>query len=188
MPQAESSTFPDVVESYRDFVPPPNFRRRVENLLKCVPAKYLVGLKTILLTNHAGLTRDLRKRKIWSRGQKKPLTDAWGSYWAASRASEAAVWLYVDNISAGEPSWWRWFPVLCYMKTSDVLYHEIGHHISKVHRPEHADRENVAEDWSRKLWSQFVRKHYWYLFPLLYVTALLLSPIAKLAKSHKRKA
>jgi hypothetical protein len=56
-----------MVESYRDFEPPPNFRQTIENLVKCVPAQYLVGLKTILLTNRAGPTSNLRKRKVWSR-------------------------------------------------------------------------------------------------------------------------
>jgi len=34
-----------------------------------------------------------------------------------------------------------------------------------VHRPIREGRENVAEDWSRKLWRTILPKHYWYLFP-----------------------
>lgn len=75
--------------------------------------------------------------------------------------------------------------MLRFMRPSDVLYHEIGHHISKVHRPEHASRENVAENWSRKLWRRFIRQRYWYLFPLLYASAILLSPLVRLANSSK---
>ena len=187
MPEALETTAPDIVESYRDFVPPPNFRQTIEILLKYVPPQYLVGLKTIVLVNRVGLTRDQRKRKVWSRNRKVQLTDAFGSYYAASKSSQAAVWLYVDNICDAESPWWRKVPILRYMRPSDVLYHEIGHHISKVHRPEHSERENVAEDWSRKLWARFVRKHYWYLFPVLYVLARLLSPLVKLAKLNRPK-
>ena len=182
MPQIQETTVPDIVESYRDFEPPQNFRQTIEILIRYVPPQYLVGLKTIVLTNREGLTRDQRKRKVWSRNRKVPLTDAFGSYYAASKSSQAAVWLYVDNICGAESSWWRKVPVLRFMRPSDVLYHEIGHHISKVRKPEHSNRENVAVDWSRKLWGRFIRKHYWYLFPLLYAFALLLSPFAKLAK------
>ena len=188
MPQALETAAPEIVESYRDFEPPPNFRRTIEILLKYVSPKYLVGLKTIVLTNRVGLTRDQRKRKIWSRNRKIQLTDAHGSYWAASKSSQAAVWLYVDNICAAESPWWRSVPILRYMKPSDVLYHEIGHHISKVHRPEHAERESVAEDWSRKLWGRFIRKHYWYLYPVLYIFVRLLSPLVKWMKWDKVRA
>jgi hypothetical protein len=54
---------PTIVESFRDFEPPSNFRRDVETLLRYVPPKYLVGLSTIVLTNCAALTRDKRKQK-----------------------------------------------------------------------------------------------------------------------------
>jgi hypothetical protein len=187
MPQTQDTTVPDIVESYKDFEPPPNFRQTVEILMRYVPHKYLVGLKTIVLTNREGLTSDQRKRKVRSRTREVQLTDAFGSYYPASKSSQAAVWLYVDNICGAESSWWRKVPLLRFMRPSDVLYHEIGHHISKVHKPEHSNRENVAEDWSRKLWGRFTRMHYWYLFPLLYALALPLSLLAKLAKLNGRR-
>ena len=185
MPQASEPAGPNIVESYRDFEPPPNFCQTIETLLKYVPPKYLVGLETIVLTNREGLTRDQRRQKVWSRNRKIRLADALGSYSAASKSSQATVWLYVDNICAAESSWWRKVPLLRYMRPSDVLYHEIGHHIHKAHRPEYTEREDVAEDWGRKLWGRFLRKHYWYLFPVLYVLARLLSPLVKLAKLNK---
>jgi hypothetical protein len=91
----------------------------------------------------------------------------------------ATVWLYVDNNAEAEATWRNWVPLLRYMMPAEVLYHEIGHHIHAVHRPIHDGRETFAEDWSRKLWGRFCRKHYWYLFPFLYVFALLASPIVK---------
>jgi hypothetical protein len=164
---------PNIVESYRDFEPPVSFRQNVETLLRYVPAKYLVGLKTIVLTNRAALSRDKRRQKTWSRNRKVHLAESLGSYTRAWKSSPATVWLYVDNISSGWGKGWKWLPLLRYLATADVLYHEIGHHIHAEHRPIHEGRENIAELWSKKLTGKFLREYYWYLFPLLYVLARL---------------
>jgi hypothetical protein len=166
-------TAPTVVESYRDFEPPLNFRSIVETLLSHVPPKYLVGLKSVILTNRAGLTRDKRRQKVWSRHRKIRLADAAGSYSRATNSSHATVWLYVDNIVAAEASWWKRVPVFCYLIPAHVLYHEIGHHIHTVHRPIHEEREDVADEWRSKLSGLFYRRHYWYLMPALYPLSLL---------------
>jgi hypothetical protein len=179
IPQTPESILPAVVESYRDFEPPPNFRKDVETLLRYVPPKYLIGLKSVVLTNRAGLSRNKRRQRLWSRNHKVRLTHAWGSYYHASRSSPASVWLYVDNIVGGGIAWWYWIPVLRYVLAGDVLYHEIGHHIHTEHRPIHEEREGVAEGWSRKLMKNFYRKHYWYIFPLLYAFARITLPIVK---------
>lgn len=184
-PVKAEPTNPTIVESYRDFEPPPEFKKSVETLLRYVPRKYLVGLKTIVLTNRAGLTRNQRRQKSWSRNRKVRLADALGSYSRACKSSPATVWLYVDNISKSEPKWWRRTPILRFLSTGEVLYHEIGHHIHTEHRPVYGGRENVAEDWSRRLWRHFLRTRYWYLTPLLYVLALVLKPIAKRMKKQK---
>jgi hypothetical protein len=39
-----ASSLPQIVENYRDYEPPRQLRGMVEELLKEVPAKYLVGL------------------------------------------------------------------------------------------------------------------------------------------------
>jgi hypothetical protein len=151
-----------------------------------VPKKYLVGLETIVLTNRAALPRDKRRQKVWGRKRKVHLAEALGSYYRASKSSPATVWLYVDNILEAEASWWEWIPVLRYMCPAEVLYHEIGHHIHAVHRPIYDGRENVAEDWSRRLFVNFCRKHYWYLFPFLYVMARIISPLTKRLKRSQK--
>ncbi len=74
-------------------------------------------------------------------------------------------------------------PLLRYMVPSDTLYHEIGHHIHTVHKPIHEEREDVAVEWSRKLWSHFLRKRYWYLMPILYPLAKLFR-LAKASKTY----
>jgi hypothetical protein len=154
------SGLPELVEAYRDFVPPANFKQVVETLLAYVPPKYLAGLKTIILTNSSALSRDQRRQKTWSRNHKVRLSECRGSYSRATKSSSAAVWLYVDSIVRGWPGWMTRPPLLRYMVPLDTLYHEIGHHIHTVHKPIHEEREDVAVEWSRKLWSHFLRKRY----------------------------
>ena len=176
------SGLPEIVEAYRDFEPPANFKQVVETLLSYVPPKYLAGLKTIILTNSSALSRDQRRQKTWSRNRKVRLSECRGSYSRATKSSPATVWLYVDNLVRDLPGWMTRPPLLRYMVPSDVLYHEIGHHIHTVHKPIHEEREDVAVEWSRKLWGHFLRKRYWYLMPVLY-------PLAKIfgfARSIKR--
>ncbi len=186
IPLDSETAGPTIVESFRDFEPPASFKNTVETLLRYVPPKYLVGLRTIVLTNRAGLSRDKRRQKVWSRNRKVRLAESMGSYSRAWKSSPATVWLYVDNIVEAGSDWWRWVPVLRYTIPAEVLYHEIGHHIHAEHRPVHDGRENVAEDWSGKLWGNFCRKHYWYLFPFLYALARIASPIVKRLKRMKR--
>ncbi|MGA9731859.1 MAG: hypothetical protein WBQ83_14320 [Candidatus Acidiferrales bacterium] len=75
---------------------------------------------------------------------------------------------YVDNILKGMPGWILKVPMARYPGFGEVLYHEIGHHIHAVHEPVHEGKENVAEDWSKRLGRQFFRAHYWYLVPFRY--------------------
>lgn len=176
---------PEVVENYRDLEPPAQVRKAVENLLKAVPQKYLAGLKTIVLTDQGALTRDQRRQKIWGRTRRYPLAESRGLYYEATNRNSATVWLFVDNTMRAWPrSLWK-FPFLCYIELSEVLYHEIGHHIHAVHRPEYEGKENVAEDWSLKLWGRFLRRHYWYMMPLLYPLAKTFNLFKKI-KRHFR--
>jgi hypothetical protein len=56
------------------------------------------------------------------------------------------------------------------MDFGKVLYHEIGHHIHTVVRPEHSrEREDIADEWQERLWKYYARKRYWYLMPLLWI-------------------
>src|SRR5882724_13267166 len=170
----QQSIRPEILENYKDFEPPSNFRKLLDDLLEAVPAKYLVGLKTIVLANQSALTRDQRRQKIWSRNRKVQLKEVRGCYYRATRSSPATVWLYVDNILRSEVPWFRRMPILRYEALGTVLYHEIGHHIHAVHKPVYEGREDVADEWSKKLFGRFVRLRYGYLRPILYPVRLLL--------------
>lgn len=174
---------PVIVENYNQFEPPAQFREMLEELLDCVPAGHILGLKTIVLTNRSALTRDQRQEKSWSRNHMVRLADARGWYQAASRTSPASIYLCVDNIVQSEKPETHRIPIVRYNALGTVLFHEIGHHIHKVHKPEFRQRETVAEDWSKKLFLRFLRVHYWYLMPLTYPVAV----YCRLSRLFRRK-
>lgn len=183
--EGATNSTPEVVEHYRDYSPPSNLKRWVENLLESVPTKYTIGLKTVVLTNQRGLTRDQRRQKIRQRGHKYKLSHGLGAYFRATRSRPATVSLYVDNILRSQPRWTLRVPVLRYVYLAPVLYHEIGHHIHAVHHPVYEGKENVAEKWSTYLSGQFFRKHYWYARPILYVMWLLIRFMKRVNKKDE---
>jgi hypothetical protein len=172
-PHSVVAAKPEILENYRDFEPPAQVRRIVEDLLEYLPANYLRELHKIILINQSALTRDQRRQKIWGRRHKYRLAEAKGAYYQATNSSLATVWLFVDNILKSQPPWVLKTPLLCYSEFGEVLYHEIGHHIHAVHKPVHEGQEDVAEDWSKKLWWEFFRRKYWYLIPIRYPLLLL---------------
>jgi hypothetical protein len=62
-----------------------------------------------------------------------------------------------------------------------VLFHELGHHIHYTIRPEHTEKEDVADNWAGKLTVNLIRKKYSYLVPLIV-------PCVKVYKMVRRKA
>jgi hypothetical protein len=176
---------PEILENYRDFEPPSQVRRIVEELLECAPPNYLRGLDKIILTNQLALTRDQRRQKIWGRKHKYRLAEARGAYYQATNSSLATIWLFVDNILKSQPPWALKTPLLRYSEFGEVLYHEIGHHIHAVHKPVHEGEENVAEDWSKKLRWEFFRKKYWYLIPIRYPLLLFTRLTLRILQSRR---
>lgn len=188
-----ANSMPSIIENYRDFEPPRQLRTLIEELLNAVPPKYLIGLKTILLTNQSALRRDQRRQKVPGRKGKSSLAEARGAYYRATNSSPAYVLLLVDNTLSSWPSWALRVPYFRYTVLSEVLYHEVGHHIHAVHEPVHDGKENVAEHWQRKMNGIFIRKRYWYLRPILYPAGKLAGLILrsagwkKLEKTYSRQ-
>jgi hypothetical protein len=176
---------PNVVEAYRDYVPPQCVLPMVHELLKSVPPRYLIGLQTIVLTNQSAQPRKRKQQKIWSRNRKIKIISARGYYSGASQSTQASITLHIDNIFKGASLRDLRIPIVRYYPLASVLYHEIGHHIHAEHIPVHEGKENVAEKWSTYLTGQFLRKHYWYARPILYVMWLL---IRFIKPAHKKGA
>jgi hypothetical protein len=174
MERGSSHPTPLIVEAYRDYDPPCDVKRIITVLLRYVPSESLLGLGSIVLTNSSALPRDGRRQKTWSRGRKVRIADALGLYYRTTRHSEASIRIFVDNILRRYPKRLFWIRPLLNLQFSDVLYHEVGHHIHATRRPEFREKEDVADKWKAKLNRNFLSSRYWYLFPVALVLKLMI--------------
>ena len=170
----------------RDYEPGFNAERAIRLLLKHVPSKYLVGLRSIVVMNTSAFPQNQRRLKTWSRGKKTKLVEALGSYQGAWQKSPASIELYIDNILKQASKPFCRLPFVRNFLLAETLYHEIGHHIHKTHRPEHREREDIADEWQRKLIRNFVADRYWFLFPVAAVAALTVGLIGDAKRLRKR--
>lgn len=164
-------------EAYRGYIPPAYVIRTVAKLLRSTPEKYLAGLDCVVLTNLAGQPRRNRLGKLPRRGRKVRRDQVAGLYHPAWQGDPPWIELYIDKIIVKNAP--LWIPLLRDFMIADVLYHELGHHIHYCLRPEHREKEDVADNWSKKLFADHVRRTYWYLMPLLV-------PFAKMFRAIKR--
>jgi hypothetical protein len=107
------------------------------------------------LRDGEGLSPVERKRR--RRRSKKTIL---GTYHAKSRGRAAHIDLFVDEI-VGSSHWaLLHVPFLRYVVVGRVLFHEVGHHISRFVVPEYGPREDLANRWSRTLMKEFLRRRY----------------------------
>ena len=156
-----------VKEAYRDYVPPVDAAAIVQQLLHTVPDRYLTGLDCVVLTNETGLSRRDRVGKVWSRKRKYDKSRVFGRYHGRSRSCLPYIELRVDRILLGLRGVPLRIPLLREIVFGHVLFHEVGHHIHRTMRPEHTEKEDVADKWAGKLNFNFIRSKYWYALPLL---------------------
>lgn len=157
----------EIKEAYRDYAPPFNASAVVRGLLRTVPDKYLNGLDCVVLTNISALSRRDRVGKVWSRKRKFSKAGVLGFYHHGSRNSSPYIELRVDAIIESTERGAMWIPFLRTVAFGHVLFHEIGHHIHSTIRPQHDEKEDVADTWAGKLNANFIRKKYWYALPVL---------------------
>jgi hypothetical protein len=156
-----------IYESYGDYKPPRDTVRIVRRFLATVPPEYLRGLGAIVLCSAGSLSRKKRRGKSWSRGKKVALKVAYGTYHQKWHGESARIELYVDNIYKRWPRWVARLPVFSSLLVADTLFHELGHHIHHTILPEFREREEVADEWQKKLMREAVRRRYWYLPPFI---------------------
>jgi hypothetical protein len=146
---------PKVIEAYSGYEPFFDVAALAEEMLAFVPARFLVGLSEVVLTNTANLRRRIRRSVTKSRRRKVRVIEARGLYHHAWHGKPAWIEIYVNNLfSWYETGIWRWLIRFTYFRETelgDVLFHEIGHHIDATIRPEFREKEDVADDWSKKL-------------------------------------
>jgi hypothetical protein len=150
----------EVIEAYRDFIPATNATATVEDLLASVPEEHLIGLWRVVLTNSAALTGHRKRSWSRSRGRKARHVHVQGLYHQRWRGEPAWIEVFVDKIEQSYPAWSLRLAVVRSVAFSEVVFHELGHHIHASQRPEHRDREDVADDWARRFARQYVRRRH----------------------------
>jgi hypothetical protein len=154
-------------EAYRNYTPPINASAIVRQLLSTVPDKYLKGLDCVVLTNEASISRRDRVGKVWSRKRKFDKSRILGRYRRGSHNALPYIELRVDKIVEGLKGTSLRIPLLRDLVFGHVLFHELGHHIHRTIRPEHSEKEDIADTWGGKLNANFVREKYWYALPVI---------------------
>jgi hypothetical protein len=157
---APTSALPRVIEDYRGYTPPFDVKADVEKMVASVPTKFLVGLKEIILTNTAGLPRKIRRGVTKSRKKKVKMIEARGLYHPAWNNRPAWIEIFVDNALSGWHKGNFWWLLPRDLNLADVVFHEIGHHIHFAVRPEHREREDVADVWKLRLTRNYNQQHH----------------------------
>jgi len=165
-----------ITEIYHEYTPPFAVEPIVRRMLDSVPEKYLKALSEVVLTNTSGLSRARRRSVTKSRNRKVRQATALGLYHPAWKAQPAWIEIFVDNtLRRWERGFWLGIPFIREALLSDVLFHEVGHHIHYTSRPEHKEREDVADTWKVKL----QRNHSRIRHPLLRAITLPLRPLIR---------
>jgi len=176
----------EICESYKDFLPPSWIRRSVTRLVDGVPEKYVSGLHSVTLTNTDGLNHRRRRQKTISRKRKVSVIECRGLYHQKWQGKPATIELFVDKIIHRWPVIVLKVPLFQDLLLADVLYHELGHHIHKTSAPEHREREDVAEDWQKKLGRHYFRQKYKWLKPFRIIRKPIVALLLKITKLIQR--
>ena len=130
-------------------------------MLDSVPKHLLAGLGQVVLSNAGGLSNKRRNIRVRSRKRRAGLSTAIGLYHPASRNNSAWIEIFVDNALLGwEEGWWLRIALVREGRLSDVLFHEIGHHIHHNVRPDRREKEDVADVWKVRLQRNYNRQRF----------------------------
>jgi len=166
----------DIEEYYKDFSCPFSAKRTVKILLLEIPKKYYNNLGKVMLTNSTGLNRKARRGTTLARGKKYKLSECRGWYNQEWKGKPAEIVILVDNALKGIPKWMLFLPSFKSLVLSDILFHELGHHIHYTKIPEYNEREDVADKWKSRLSRSYYLRKYWYtiiIFALLVLLKIL---------------
>jgi hypothetical protein len=176
----EAESGPRVIEAFQGYTPPFNATKAIRRMLKVVPPKFLWGLHTVVLTNVGALSRNERERRG---GTRVKLGEALGYYNQEWNGQPARITILVDNIEKESSRRWLRLGFFRDMELSKVFFHELGHHIHRVHKPKHEEREQVAEKYSAKLSAKYME--HWYFFPVAVPIVLLDGLVKDFAKLYR---
>jgi hypothetical protein len=154
-------TGPIITLAFSDDEPPFDALSMVTRIVDSVPERFLVGLTEIVLTNASTLPRGRRRGTAMSRGRKVRIKETGGLYHYASDQRGAWIEIFVDSVLRRWGTGWlsrtNWFRET---ELSEVLFHEIGHHIHHTVRPEYREKEDVADVWRVRLQRNYIRQRY----------------------------
>jgi hypothetical protein len=166
-----------------------NPKASIERLLAGIPKEYISGLATVVLRDSDSLNHDRRRAKVFRLGKKVRIRECMGLYHEKQKGEPAWIEVFIDNVLPSNKN----NPVVkLLMKLSIIqdviiskaLYHEIGHHIHKTRSPEYGEREQIADQWGKKLEaSYFIHKYPYLIMPLL----VILWPFLKIKKRFRHK-
>ena len=180
-----ANTGPQIVVAFQNYAPPFDAEKAILRMLRIVPPNYLWGLPSIVLTNVQALSRKERDRKTWGR-RHVALGETLGYYTPEWRGQPAHITILLDNLEMRMGRKWLRWGIVRDAELSRLFFHELGHHIHDVHKPQYENKEDVADKWSKKLRVKFLRQRYWYLVPVLFPMGRLLNWRDKMKKqSHK---
>lgn len=161
---------PEIIENYSDYSPPFDVKLAVSRMLNTTPPERLVGLRAVVLTNKSSLPRKRRRGITWAaRKRKVRMKDVAGLYHPHWGNEAAWIEVFVDEVfGPWQKGWWLKVSLCRDMLLSDVLFHEIGHHIHATSHPEFRERETVADEWRDRLGGRYFRSEYPWLLVLAY--------------------
>jgi len=163
-------------ETYKDFTPAVKVASVAHLLLDHVPDEYLEGIEEVVLTNASALSRERRRGRTTSGSRFEEVCGLYHQPW---NGRAAWIEIFVDaTLGRLPPFLWK-VPFLRNFAFSEVLYHEIGHHMSFLQQSRSDDGEKLAETHAAKLFRRFFRKRYWYLQPLVFPLRWIYSLIAR---------
>lgn len=152
-----------IQETYGRYKPPGWVRPTIERLLTGVPAAYLSGLGTIVLTDSSvvgpGKTRRVGGRKYDRRACR-------GFYYRRHGGTPASIEIIVDNVLAAYPRFASAFAVSRDGVFAGVLFHELGHHLEVTVGAAAPSGEAAAEEWKRRLGRLYFQRRYRWLRPV----------------------
>ena len=152
---------PQVRVSFCDYEPPFDVASAVQHILESVPRKYLTGLGAVVLTNAGALPRKRHNSIIKARQRRMRLGGVAGLYHASAKGNPAWIEIFVDNTLHGwDKTLWVRVRLFRESKLSDVLFHEIGHHIHRTIRPEYREKEDVADVWKVRLQRNYHKQRF----------------------------
>jgi hypothetical protein len=178
---------PLIREAYKNYNPPIDVTKTVLLLLDYVPVVHLAGLEEIVLTNASGLSR--KERRQATKAGKHQIESA-GRYHRRLKEQPAWIEIFVDNTLKDWPRPLMAIPFFQNLALSEVLYHEVGHHIQYSGNFQLRDKEKFANKWTGRLIRAFVRKRYWHIWPIIFlfrVTVRLGRKILRLLKLSRKR-